>query len=1364
MDTTPLFATRASFASSVGSSENFSPTKPLDLRSSILKAQQKSPNQSRLSTIAQRLVNNRVGQITRDSLLSTGTSESTTSFATALSEQNSSQYGLLPSNIHSFRVLANSAGQLSDPNLTPVPDSTAQFDELTPKAGTSHSPKQFEPQDDGTWNEHDIPAPSNESTFSPGEYNPNLEGDAHFKSNGENGRASNNYNEFTYNDTMFSAGDTMMTISTQNEDHYSLKDTMQSNSIHGMQEENLAFLFIIAVHPFNVSSLENKEDIAICLSFEKNDVAFVHTVDESGWGEVTLIKNLAKGWVPFNYFADVVKTENFSSAKSSLETFMETRRPLEKLLSASAKFLLNPQSHQIKENRTFDIGDINNIREGVKSLLQDTDCVSRSNAIVEQRPIIRKMRKRLLAEWYNLMIKSDSYKNTYDAKRIDTLIAMTYAVLRKAFLFYEIWSVEKLSYELANKNQNTIPQLLNTSTRNDQQADSSTSKMTPQKPLPKSNSNVRNPRLKKAPNAVARLREIHEILFAYFAIIIGRLDLIEHNPVSCELLEGIVHQIILLLRELLYISQACSTIIQKKYQNKYENNLDYNLDPLLSLVSELVSCVKIFVTHTINEKFDESNDLLMKDDIYYYTDEGEHMVMIISRMTKLVANAISGCNNYLKLIGDFELSSERTYPDFNEMKITPEQFVKKCSSNLLKKLGDHNKLQSFIKANGSKMVNSPSFSKSLARFSTLRSGTENYMLSTSGTRFLVESLTEGDSFTSKFEFFMPDTGEHDIEDRINDRESMKDELQFDRVGNIIGISFRSLVFMLTDEMGRKDSFLLSTFLLNYKSFGTSNELIECLIKRFDANDTSQKYSVGENNGTYSSLASRIRNRRRLVCKVFQSWMESYWDFYNDYSLVATLMNFFIEEVSRRTPIESKALIETAARLAGITPRIIRDSSKETKQLVPPSIFKPNRVTSVSSFASSSASSIAESTISMSIDEKFIERYELTKLPQTSHSTISLPIPILGLGSSSLLTRRNFSDIERLVLKYRQMVSYKSSTSSSNNFVPNRDLSDLLDKWLKLVKKSPSQSSPRDFIHNDLNLCDLNPLEASKQLSLIESAMYLGISPGDLLQGKNSLTNPSLDNSRSITMVILFTNLLSNYVFESILAKGLTSKKRVSRVNTWLRIALSALYFRNFNALASIMTALQSYVMSRLSVIWDSLSENDIELYEYLSKIIHPNGNYKVYRHKLRKLKEEFSSGGESNAFKSSLPVVPFFNLFLQDLAFIDEGNPDFRNPESFRPNKLINIDKFLKITNTISTFQYFQVGYEQNSKPVGTRKRDSFFSLTGSMDVDSKTIRPVPELQEFILFEFWRVNTLYVNSTDRAYQLSLNILPKNQDT
>ncbi|EDO18552.1 hypothetical protein Kpol_2001p57 [Vanderwaltozyma polyspora DSM 70294] len=1137
---------------------------------------------------------------------------------------------------------------------------------------------------------------------------------------------------------------------------YQESGLVRDSSINSLDEQSFAYLFIVATHSFDPNSLQSAEDASICLPFKKDDVAFVHNVDESGWGEVTLVKNQLRGWVPFNYFSDIIRVNDTPSLKpDDYRYLIDTRKPLEKLLTNSAKFLLNPQDTRLLSlsERTFNINYINSVRDGVKSLLELTNCVSRSNQLVQTQSVVRKARKKLLADWYTLMIKADHYKNTSSEAKIKKLVDLVFEVLRRSFAFFAIWSVEKVKFE--SSAQSRSPKRLSQDDASSLRSRSSSSSRSRQMYY-----------LNTQPTAIGRLHEIYDILFTYIGLILGRLDLIERNPTGCETLEFIVHQMIILLRELLFISKSCSSILQSKYDDAYENTLDKSLDPLLSLVSQLVSCIKLLVTQTLKENGNSDQSIQIKQDFYNSTENGKQLILIVSNMTSLIATTITGCNNYLRVIGDFKLGSDRRYPDLKKIKITPDKFIEKCSSGLVRKLGRDSLRRSLEVAEDLKPSNK-SPKRRVSRYSSIRAGTSHELAFTyEGTQFLKE-ITPDEPFSKDavFDKFKLDDslafGKLPLPDEGNDlhnREVMQNEIMYSNDGDIIGISFRALVYRLTDEVDKADDYFTSTSLLNFRSFGEVVDLIDLLILRFD---TSNKYNLVSHNekaGNYSSKSSRLKNRRKLVCKIFQTWMESYWNPSTDFEYLSIMINFFNEGVSKYLPLESKILIELAARLLllhentgkGISISQIND------QLIPRDIVQ-HKSTSVISDSSSTFSGNSRSSI-FSIDEKIIEEYELTHVTAPSnHTSISLPIPVLNLGRSALLSKYNMQDMERLVTIYRFVLNNASLPFSEVYFEAEEDLNVLIKNWNYLLTVDKSTTS--NIVHNELNLINLNPLEVAKQLTLIESKLYMSIEPFELVNENYLEKKSNLNVAIHVRMIMNFTNQLSHYVMESILSPEINNNDRVNRLRSWLKIALSVLYFRNYNSVASIMTVLQNHAITRLTFLWDLLDEKDTELYEYLSRIVHPNNNFKVYRNKLKNIMNENLPNG-LHAAKSALPCVPFFNLFLQDLTFISEGNSNFRNPDSFRPNKLINIDKYFKVTKTISTVQYFQVAYDVQEDP-SLSQRESFFNIPETIDVDTNNITPVPLLQEFILFEFWRVNTLYSKGQDRGYELSLKILERS---
>ncbi|CAI5755617.1 unnamed protein product [Candida verbasci] len=1019
------------------------------------------------------------------------------------------------------------------------------------------------------------------------------------------------------------------------------------------EEEDLSSLFIRALHSFDSSTLQSESDASICLSFDKNDLAFVHTIDESGWGEVTLIESLQRGWIPMNYFTiAITDSEDEEPQMEDDDDEIPNSHYLKSLFHSCGKFLLNPLSHENRRGKfTFSIKEVNSIRDGVRLLLQQTDCLSRSNEIVTKRPIVRKARKSLLADWYNLMQKANEFKGTSNFNKIEILTLMVYQVSKKAVYFLKTWSTESKKI-VKRDNEKKLHDDLNN-----------------------------YPLLDTPPLARQRITEINGILFSYLGLIIGRLDLIEHNNIGCDILETIAHQIILLLRELLFISKAGSDFSSEK-----PNNLDSSLDGLLSLVSDLVSGVKNLVIRTLNE----SEQDRIQNENYQYTGEGEELIQIASKMIKAISLTINSIRKLLEVTGDFKLNAERSYPDYTKMKIDSNEFIKQCSKGLKipKSKGKVNKSN---------------------RYSIVRSGSGE--ITEGGANFL-QSLNDS-PFTVSAAEFEPFTTEGKSELNIDS------ELLIEN-GNLVGGSFRALVYTLTNEESPPEYFFVSTFFICFRSFATGLDLIEELISRFEVGKTSTDINI--------ELA--LKKRRKLIVRMFQLWMESYWN-ETDHTLLPTLINFFNEGLNNHLPLDSMNLIEVAARL---TTKQVGDNSrrnKQNKQLIERSIaIKPEANTNISRYS-------------------MVDDYELSKINTNSSASSKtiLPMP-LGVGnqtssSGSLLTKSQLSTIEKLNLTYRSILrtSWTNEKFLTTPYV-SLELSGLLTNFYLCCDQSWVLSNYRP------NLLDFNGLELAKQFTLIENQIFCSLKPEELLNQNFTQKRAHLKLAPNVRLSLLFTNSLSDYVIESILQPNISSKMRLNIIKTWLKIGISCLYLRNFNSLAAIITALQSHLVTRLTKVWSELSEKYVELNSYLSSIIHPEKNYGVYRSLLRNFLSQ----------NVSIPIVPYFSLFLQDLTFVTDGNSNFRKANTFLNQKLINIDKYLKITKIIADVECLQVSYVN---PKQNLKRNSILSFKEETKPDDYFINPLPNLQELILLELWKVVQLNKQEDDRAWKLSCVIQPRD---
>ncbi|CDK30035.1 unnamed protein product [Kuraishia capsulata CBS 1993] len=1121
-------------------------------------------------------------------------------------------------------------------------------------------------------------------------------------------------------------------------------------------DSDLSTLFVIATHAFDVQSLESEDDSSICLSFSKNDIAFTHALDESGWGEVTLLNTLKRGWVPMNHFRSAVFAESEDSSRLSMMVplgpnakLASSKRPLKPLFHTAAKFLLNPQNKPVKFNgtaeikgRTFQPTYINGISDGVRILLQDTDCLSRTNAVVKSRPIIRKIRKNLLNDWYNLVVKAQQYRNTMDHTKIEILQLMIFQVLRKAIAFLEIWGLEsdmvKSEPALASKPAASVSNLVY---------------------------------LKDAPFAMARLNEVQYHLSTYLALIMGRLDLVEHNKVGCKLLQTIVSHLVLLQSDFESIyTEARNRLPEGSTNMKVVVQLSDSLKMFGKMVQNLSIATDVLVKRTLAGR--QANPTMEKtipqNGNYFYTKEGAGVINVSSRMVSTVVHNSHMLKKLLDICKDFKLPESRKYPDFIRMKIEPEAFIRKCSMGLLEDPNVSNQMKAHQKETDKKR------NRQSKRFSMFRSGMSTSMAITAeGLDHLSEylpPLEKSSPFiagSGEFEQFMSNDSNAPTAD--SNYSAIKDELLYDSNGALLGASFKGLVHLLTDEGNPPDYFFTSAFFLTFRIFSNGSDLLEELVGRFDVSnknvDQQRKLGLEDATGKFSSFESRIRNRRKLVCNTFQLWLESYWKPKTDYILLATLINFFNEGIRDFLPIETIKLIEACAKLIGQPPvESAQDRLNYYNNIDSGAQLVSRKISPQLQEKAVNGSSKRRSSFSMhrsSFTSDF-DNYDLENVSSDddSSSSLSLGLPS-GIGNSSktgksLLNKRQMDSIEIVNQSYRNMLGdhWKSSTQRDRYVALQTD--ELVKLWWKISRESWK------ILNQDLVLLNFNSLEIAKQLTLIESNMFCSIKVEELLNQNFTASKLHLNLSPNIHRSILFTNALSDYVLETVLHPNLTMRQRIHALKCWLKVSLSCLYLRNFNSLAAIMTSLQSFMISRITKIWTDLTPKYMELFEFLTSIIHPDRNYSVYRAKLK----EFLSANVT----LDVPIVPYLSLFLQDLTFIVDGNSNYRNATTFLSQKLINIDKYFKITRIISDLETLQISYSDIYGDVARKqslsRRLSFFSNnrrnSTRFEEDNFEIAPVYGLQELVLLEVWKVKQINAKEDDRPWKLSCNIQPREE--
>lgn len=1060
------------------------------------------------------------------------------------------------------------------------------------------------------------------------------------------------------------------------------------------EDEDMSSLFIRALHSFDATESQLESENSVCLSFEKNDIAFVHTIDDSGWGEVILIETLERGWVPMNYFAMAIttdganQTEFINSDEAKFSHFMFP------LLNACGHFLSNPLSRDGPHGKTFSNKHLNDIKDGVRCLLDETDCLSRSSEIIVKKPVVRKARKAFMYDWWELMKKAAEYKGTTNFEKVEILTLFVLLVIRRGVYFFDVWLteskdiIEKEAEKRLKSDLNTYPLL----------------------PTP--------------PLAKQRVTEIKGILYSYLSLIMGRLDLIEHNPQGCVLLEKISCHILLHLSELLFISKT-----GMNYTSSKSTDLDASMDAFMSFGDQLVTCVKVLINKTVGEDqtsrtFNSDNTSHNQD--YVFTEEGLKLRQVAAKTIKAINISVRSINELFDQIGDFKLSSERSYPDYLKMRIDPVDFIRECSVGMVQSHSLKNKdLRVMKKKNG----------RSTNRYSMIRSGKPGGLgMTPTGVDLLHKVMlveTDDTPFDATTAEFQPFIASGSTESRSF---SIKDELLVDANGTLLGASFKGLIYTLTNEDLPPQYFFISGFFICLRSFASGMDLLEGLISRFEETEGTNFEKSND-----ALLEVRLKKRRRLIIAIFRIWMESYWDHDTDTPLLCTLINFFNEGIYPHLPLDAMRLIELAARLS------IRDvKGKERKQIHERHITlkKLNRKDSIGDIRD-----LDDLSRNSGIDGHELSRISSNSSIASSLKSMTMGLSLSGLAptSGTLLTKAQQATVESTVLNFRQVLGEawcprQFLEMQSYGVVP---LKMLLPTWFKLCEEKWELDQYRP------NLLDFQVLELSNQLTLIESEIFCSIRSSELLNENYTAKKAHLKLANNVRQSLLFTNCLSGYVLESILQPGLTDKQRVNQVKQWLKVSFSCYEMRNFNSMVAIITSLQSHLITRIKRIWEDLSPKYTHLYEYLCTVAHPQNNFNVYREKLR----VFLENNEYN-----YPVVPYFSLFLQDLTFVTDGNPNYRKANTFLNQKLINIDKHLKLTRVIADIETLQVRYVEED---GMKRRSRFSLNLGKNTTADLKIVSNPALQELVLLEFFKIAQLNKSEEDRAWKLSCALQPRD---
>uniref|UniRef100_A0A7N6FBB3 Ras-specific guanine nucleotide-releasing factor RalGPS1 n=1 Tax=Anabas testudineus TaxID=64144 RepID=A0A7N6FBB3_ANATE len=170
---------------------------------------------------------------------------------------------------------------------------------------------------------------------------------------------------------------------------------------------------------------------------------------------------------------------------------------------------------------------------------------------------------------------------------------------------------------------------------------------------------------------------------------------------------------------------------------------------------------------------------------------------------------------------------------------------------------------------------------------------------------------------------------------------------------------------------------------------------------------------------------------------------------------------------------------------------------------------------------------------------------------------------------------------------------------------------------------------------------VTPEEFASQITLMDAPVFKAIQPEELAScGWNGKEKHSLAPN-----VVAFTrrfNQVSFWLVREILTAQ-TLKIRAEILSHFVKIAKKLLELNNLHSLVSVVSALQSAPIFRLSKTWALISRKDKATFEKLNYLTSKEENYTRMREYIRSLK--------------MVPCIPYLGIYLLDMIYIDSAYP-----------------------------------------------------------------------------------------------------------
>nr|XP_019935183.1 PREDICTED: ras-specific guanine nucleotide-releasing factor 1-like isoform X2 [Paralichthys olivaceus] len=203
------------------------------------------------------------------------------------------------------------------------------------------------------------------------------------------------------------------------------------------------------------------------------------------------------------------------------------------------------------------------------------------------------------------------------------------------------------------------------------------------------------------------------------------------------------------------------------------------------------------------------------------------------------------------------------------------------------------------------------------------------------------------------------------------------------------------------------------------------------------------------------------------------------------------------------------------------------------------------------------------------------------------------------------------------------------------------------------------------------------LEIAEQLTLLDHLVFKVI-PYEEFFGQGWMKNDKNERTPYIMKTTKHFNDISNRIATEILHWD-DVNMRVGVMEKWVAVADICRCLHNYNAVLEITSSLNRSSIFRLKKTWLKVSKQTKTVIDKLQKLVSSEGRFKNLREALK---------------NCDPPCVPYLGMYLTDLAFIEEGTPNYTE------DNLVNFSKMRMISHIIREIRQFQqTAYKIDNQP-----------------------------------------------------------------